>query len=122
MLRMDAPVARTKPRLRGVFHEIGFYAAVGLGVPLVLTAEEGRPRLSAIVFASCLAGCFGASALYHRPTWAPTARQWLARLDHAGVYLLIAWRLGSELADLPRPEELSDRLEGPRVAHDGSAV
>jgi len=90
MVRMDAPLARTKPKLRGVFHEIGFYAAVGLGVPLVLTAEEGRARLSAIVFASCLAGCFGASALYHRPTWAPSARQWLARLDHAGVYLLIA--------------------------------
>jgi hemolysin III len=90
MVQMDAPLARTKPRLRGVFHEIGFYVAVGLGVPLVLTAEEGRARLSAIVFASCLAACFGASALYHRPTWAPTARQWLARLDHAGVYLLIA--------------------------------
>ena len=90
MVQMDAPLARTKPRLRGVFHEIGFYVAVGLGVPLVLTAEEGRARLSAIVFASCLAGCFGASALYHRPTWAPNARQWLARLDHAGVYLLIA--------------------------------
>jgi hemolysin III len=88
--RMDVSLARTKPRLRGVFHEIGFYAAVGLGVPLVLTAEAGRARLSAIVFASCLAGCFGISALYHRPTWAPTARQWLARLDHAGVYLLIA--------------------------------
>src|SRR6187431_910066 len=85
-----AGLSRSKPGLRGVFHEIGFYAAIGLGVPLVLTAEEGRARLSAIVFASCLAGCFGASALYHRPTWAPTARQWLARLDHAGVYLLIA--------------------------------
>jgi hemolysin III len=33
---------------------------------------------------------FGASALYHRPTWTPTARSWLARLDHAGIYLLIA--------------------------------
>jgi hemolysin III len=33
---------------------------------------------------------FGASALYHRPTWKPRARSWLARLDHAGIYLLIA--------------------------------
>jgi len=82
--------ARVKPRLRGVFHEIGFYAALGLAVPLALTAEPGRARLSAIVFSSCLAGCFGASALYHRPTWRPNVRSWLARLDHAGVYLLIA--------------------------------
>jgi len=85
-----AAVDAVKPRLRGVFHELGFYAAVGLGIAVVLTAEPGRPRLAATVFASCVAGCFGASALYHRPTWKPKVRAWLARVDHAGVYLLIA--------------------------------
>jgi hemolysin III len=79
-----------KPRLRGVFHEIGFYLALASGTVLILTAEPGRARLAATVFAACLAGCFGASALYHRPTWTPRARSWLARLDHAGIYLLIA--------------------------------
>jgi hemolysin III len=73
-----------------VIHELGFFAAVGLGIPLVLTAHPGRARIAAIVFALCVAGCFGASALYHRPTWQPNVRSWLARLDHAGVYLLIA--------------------------------
>jgi hemolysin III len=79
-----------KPRLRGVFHELGFYAALGTGLVLVLSAQDGRPRAAAIVFAACVATCFGASALYHRPTWTPPVRAWLARLDHAGVYLLIA--------------------------------
>jgi hemolysin III len=73
-----------------VFHEAGFFLAVGLSVPLALSAETGRARLAAIVFSACLAGCFGASALYHRPTWTPVMRSWLARLDHAGIYLLIA--------------------------------
>jgi hemolysin III len=59
-------------------------------VPLALTSEPGRARLSAIVFASCVAVCFGASALYHRPTWSPNVRSRLARLDHAGAYPLIA--------------------------------
>jgi hemolysin III len=81
---------RAKPRLRGVFHEIGFYVALGLGFALVATAEGGRARLSAVVFSACVIICFGASALYHRPTWTPNVRAWLARLDHAGVYLLIA--------------------------------
>jgi hemolysin III len=86
-----APVTPTvKPRLRGVFHELGFYVAVALAVPVTLTAEPGRARLSALVFALCLAACFGASALYHRPTWGPVVRARLARVDHAGIYLLIA--------------------------------
>jgi hemolysin III len=79
-----------KPKLRGVFHEIGFYVAVATGVVLVVTAEPGKARTAAAIFASCVALCFGASALYHRPTWAPRARAWLARLDHAGIYFLIA--------------------------------
>ena len=83
-------MARVKPKLRGVFHEAACYAAIGLGVALVLTAEPGRARVSAAIFASCMAACFGFSALYHRPTWQPRARSWLARLDHAGIYLLIA--------------------------------
>jgi hemolysin III len=81
---------RVKPRLRGVFHEVGFYAALGFGVALVATAEGGRARLAAAVFSASVIACFGASALYHRPTWTPRPRAWLARLDHAGVYLLIA--------------------------------
>ena len=81
---------RVKPRLRGVFHEAAFYAALVAGAAAIATAEPGRGRAAAAIFASCVAACFGASALYHRPTWGPRARGWLARLDHAGVYLLIA--------------------------------
>jgi hemolysin III len=81
---------RVKPLLRGVFHEAGFYLAVALSVPLALTAEPGKALAAAIVFSACLALCFGASALYHRPTWTPRVRSRLARLDHAGIYLLIA--------------------------------
>jgi hemolysin III len=87
---MGLDPARAKPRLRGVFHEAAFYTFAVLAVPLVITAQEGKARLSALVFALCVALCFGASALYHRPTWQPRARSWLARADHAGIYLLIA--------------------------------
>lgn len=79
-----------KPRLRGVFHEFGFYTALCLGAPLVATADGGRAQAAAAVFSASVIVCFGASALYHRPTWRPDVRAWLARVDHAGVYLLIA--------------------------------
>ena len=87
---MAATAQRVKPRLRGVFHELGFYVAIGLGAGLVATADDARERAAAAVFAGSVVFCFGASALYHRPMWRPAVRAWLARLDHAGVYMLIA--------------------------------
>ena len=46
--------------------------------------------MSVGIFAASVAACFGASALYHRVTWTPRVRPWMRRIDHAGVYLLIA--------------------------------
>jgi hemolysin III len=57
---------------------------------LIFAADEGEPRLAAAVFAASVALCFGASALYHRVTWTPRVRLWMRRVDHAGIYLLIA--------------------------------
>ncbi len=87
---MEAAQGLVKPKLRGVFHEIGFYVATATGAVMVVTAKAGTAQTAAAIFASCVVICFGASAVYHRPTWRPRARAWLARLDHAGVYLLIA--------------------------------
>lgn len=82
--------AADKPLLRGVLHEGAFFAAVVVAPFLVVSADGERRRLGAAVFAASVAGCFGASALYHRVTWTPRVRLWMRRLDHAGIYLLIA--------------------------------
>ena len=58
---------------------------------LIVGADGGTSATAAAaVFAASVAACFGASALYHRVTWTPRARLWMRRIDHAGVYLLIA--------------------------------
>ena len=82
--------ALVKPRLRGVLHEWAFFAAIPLGVVLGLVAETPRSRVAAAVFAASVAAMFGASAVYHRVTWTPSRRRWMRRLDHAGIYGLIA--------------------------------
>ena len=79
-----------KPRLRGLSHAAAFLVALPLGVALVLEAETSLGRLAAIVFAASVVVMFGASGLYHSPTWPEGRRRWLRRFDHAGSYGLIA--------------------------------
>jgi len=79
-----------RPSLRGVFHQVGFLVSLVVGTLLIVGADGGRGHVSAAVFAGAVAACFGASALYHRIIWTPRLRLWMRRVDHAGVYLLIA--------------------------------
>jgi hemolysin III len=79
-----------KPRLRGLFHAVAFVLALPLGLALVLEADTSRGRLSAAVFAAAMAAMFGASGLYHSRNWPERPRRWLRRVDHAGIYGLIA--------------------------------
>ena len=81
---------RPKPRLRGVLHQAAFLVAVVVGTLLVVSADGRRASLAAAVFAGSVAAMLGTSALYHRITWSPRVRPWMRRLDHAGIYLLIA--------------------------------
>jgi len=81
---------RPKPRLRGVLHQAAFLVALVVGTLLVVFADGTRASLAAAVFAGSVAAMLGTSALYHRITWSPRMRPWMRRLDHAGIYLLIA--------------------------------
>ena len=82
--------ARRRPRFRGVLHQYAFFVSLVVGALLVVGAEGGIPRISAIVFAASVAAMLGISALYHRVVWPPAPRRWMRRLDHAAIFLLIA--------------------------------
>ena len=79
------------PRLRGVFHQYAFVAAVIAGTLLVVLADGYFERFAVWVYAMALAAMFGASALYHRYPWrSPSARLRARRLDHAMIFVFIA--------------------------------
>jgi hemolysin III len=86
----ELPVS-LKPRLRGVFHQWACAVSVPLGVALVIVAGTGRARIALTAYAVSLVGLFGVSALYHRINWRSlTARDWMRRLDHSMIFILIA--------------------------------
>jgi hemolysin III len=79
-----------KPRLRGVLHQWAAVYVLGAGSMLLALAPTLRSRVAVAIYVVSLATMFAVSALYHRPTWAPRARTWLRRADHAAIFLLIA--------------------------------
>ena len=79
------------PRLRGVFHQYAFIAAVVAGTVLVVLADGYLERFAVWVYVVALAAMFGASALYHRFPWrSSTARLRARRIDHAMIFVFIA--------------------------------
>jgi hemolysin III len=79
------------PRLRGVFHQYAFFAAVVAGLVLVALADGYLERIAVWVYAVALAAMLGASALYHRFPWRSAAARLRARrVDHAMIFVFIA--------------------------------
>jgi hemolysin III len=79
-----------RPRFRGVSHEYAFFASLITGAVLVLVAPTRKATTAAAIYAASVSALFGASALYHRVSWRPTARRWMRRLDHSMIFVLIA--------------------------------
>lgn len=83
--------AELRPRLRGVFHQWAFVAAVAAGVVLVVLSDGWLATFSSWVYAAALVAMFGASALYHRFPWKSAAKRlWARRLDHSMIFVFIA--------------------------------
>jgi hemolysin III len=79
-----------RPRLRGTLHATGFVVACVVGAFFVSATGDGLRLVGAAVFAGSAAVMLGASTLYHRITWSERARPRMRRVDHAGIYILIA--------------------------------
>ena len=88
--RAGLAVPEIRPSLRGISHAAAFVVSVPLGLVLIFSANTRLGLAAAIVFAASVSTMFGASALYHCLNWPERQRRLLRRIDHFGVYGLIA--------------------------------
>ncbi len=79
-----------KPVLRGVLHEIAFFASLLSGAALVWAAPTTSSKLICLVYAFAISLLFGVSALFHRHTWGPVGRRRMRRADHSTIFIAIA--------------------------------
>lgn len=81
---------RHKPTCRGVLH---YYASLPLsviGFAVLYTKCKDVLALScALLFSLCIFTCLFTSGLYHRCKWNRDAEQYISKLDHACILLVI---------------------------------
>ncbi|MDQ1434944.1 MAG: hemolysin [Actinomycetota bacterium] len=87
---MGTPVIDTKPRWRGVSHEIAAFVFPVLGAVLVFVAHTTAARWAAVVYTVGVTAMYSASAVYHRGHWTPSTQRRLRRLDHSMILVGIA--------------------------------
>lgn len=72
-------------------HQLAFFASLPAGIALIALARAGaEARAAASIFAACLTGLFGVSALYHRIDWSDRAARVMRHLDHSMIFVFIA--------------------------------
>jgi len=78
------------PRFRGVLHAAAFFVAIPAGVWLILEAGGGLRTAAGAIYVLTLLLGLGTSAAYHLLAKTPSVKQFMQRMDHAAIYLLIA--------------------------------
>lgn len=71
-------------------HAAAFFVAIPAGVALIAVSDRAVARAAASIYAASLLMMLGMSAAYHRLARSPAARRWMQRLDHVGIFVLIA--------------------------------
>lgn len=83
-------ISLVKPKLRGFFHQAAFFLSLGACGILISLAKNFNSLISLVIYSFGVVTLFGVSALYHRRQWSPYHRQWMRRLDHAAIFIMIA--------------------------------
>jgi hemolysin III len=83
-------VIDTKPRWRGLSHEIAAFVFPVLGAVLVFVAHTTAARWAAFVYTVGVTAMYATSAVYHRGHWTPSTQRRLRRLDHSMILVGIA--------------------------------
>ncbi len=100
-------MGRQKPLLRGTFHQAMFFIAVGACPQLIIKSSNASEYVATAIYSAAVMIMFGFSALYHKFDWNKLTKKRMRKLDHIGIFIMIAGTV-TPLALLmtPRPDGL----------------
>lgn len=84
------PSAPSKPRLRGVSHQVAAFVFPVMGVVALVAARSAGAKVAVGVYTLGVTAMYATSAVYHRGNWAPVVKRRFRRLDHSMILVGIA--------------------------------
>ena len=79
-----------QPKLRGISHFLMFFVSIIACTFLIFKSTNTTEFLSTSIYSFGVLAMFGFSALYHRKKASVLNKQRLRKLDHTGIFLMIA--------------------------------
>ena len=83
-------MTKVKPILRGTFHQAMFFIAIGACTPLIVKSSSASEYVATSIYSAAVMMMFGFSALYHRFDWNRLIKKRMRKLDHVGIFIMIA--------------------------------
>jgi hemolysin III len=83
-------MTKVKPILRGTLHQAMFFIAIGACTPLIIKSSNASEYIATSIYSVAVMMMFGFSALYHRFDWNVLIKKRMRKLDHVGIFLMIA--------------------------------
>tara|TARA_B100001094_G_scaffold95673_1_gene91681 strand:+ start:5919 stop:6554 length:636 start_codon:yes stop_codon:yes gene_type:complete len=78
------------PKFRGMSHQLMFFVSIIACALLIYKSSNPNETVATLVYSLGLLSMFGFSALYHRTKTTIKIKKRLQKLDHSGIFLMIA--------------------------------
>ena len=99
----------SKPLLRGVSHLIMFFVSLIACCFLIYYSNSDLEITANVIYSTGLCSMFGISALYHRLNCSIKTKIMLRKLDHCGIFIMIAGSF-TPICLLALPSESGNKL------------
>ncbi len=83
-------LGRVRNPIRALLHGVAGVAAIVGAALLANAASGGRHLVAGLIYSLTLVAMYTVSVLYHSVDWQERRRQFLQRLDHSMIFLLVA--------------------------------
>lgn len=87
---MEIDKIEIKPKLRGILHGIAFVCTIISFIVFLFTSLIGKFNLGILIYLISQMLQYGASSIYHIPSWSPRIKRILQHIDHICIFILIS--------------------------------